>query len=90
FWLANGLFCFCTEEISKSPVCEVAGCADESAPPAPGTGNDDCGLCCGHLVFTPGSFVTINNHFTEQEFSLSSMDFPDQFSFRSIYHPPKA
>ena len=89
-WLGEGLFCFCPVEKTSSAVCQSDGCTDEPASPVSDTGNKDCGLCCGHFVSTSENFATIDHHLIQEEFSLQNLDFSDQSSFRSIYHPPKA
>jgi len=91
FWLVNGLFCFCEKGITGSFASEKASaCSGEPFQPTSESGDDDCCVCCGHLVFISGNFVNIVHHFIQQEFSLQSLVFSDQFSFRSIDHPPKA
>jgi hypothetical protein len=89
-WLAEGLFCFCPTEKATFAVCQSDGCTDEPSSPVSDTGNKDCGLCCGHFLFTSGNFESIEHILIQQEFSLQDLVFSNQFSFRSIYHPPKA
>ena len=90
FWLVNGSFCFCHEETvvgshEKNPVA----CAHETSAPLEGS-PDECGSCCGHLVFTleilAGSFGLPS----QESFAVEILTSSEQLHFRSIYHPPKA
>jgi hypothetical protein len=91
FWLVNGLFCFCEMGIT-GPFASgnISACTDEPLSSAPETSDDDCCVCCGHFVFTPANFVTVEHHFIQQNFLLQSFPFSNQSGFRSVYHPPKA
>ena len=92
FWLFNGLFCVCCENLFAGELTSdvISGCSDETSHPFTGSEPDDCGLCCGHQVFTafPSEGFQIVKPAQEQV-NPENILFSNQLHLFSIYHPPR-
>ena len=91
-WLANGLFCCCCENLlAGEPVAgAISSCPDEPSYPTPEGEAGDCGLCCGHQVFTsfpPQDFQVAKP--AQEQVNPENVLFSNQLHLISIYHPPR-